>query len=338
MSPTTDELGREPLAATQTEGICPGRASAGVHVILLEPRGFCAGVRMAIEALEETLRRFGPPVYVYHEIVHNRAVVESFRRRGVIFVDQVEQVPPGSVLLYSAHGVSPEIRRQAAERGLRTIDATCPLVMKVHRRARQLAEQGFQIVLIGHPGHEEIVGTLGEAPEAIHLVSSPEDVDRLSFPDSSKLAYLTQTTLSLEDVRAITSKLRERFSHIVGPPEGDLCYATQNRQQAVRAVAPEVDLLLVVGSPNSSNSRRLMEIARGLGTKAYLVDSAAEIDRRWLTPPCRVAVTAGASAPEELVQECVALLVREFNATVEVRKFGDENVRFRLPPELREAR
>ncbi|MCS7239057.1 MAG: 4-hydroxy-3-methylbut-2-enyl diphosphate reductase [Thermoguttaceae bacterium] len=313
-----------------------GTASS-LRLIVLEPRGFCAGVRMAIEALEEALRRFGPPVYVYHEIVHNRAVVESFRQQGVIFVNDLEKVPPGSILLYSAHGVSPEIRRQAAERRLRTIDATCPLVMKVHRRARELAEQGFKIILIGHPGHEEIVGTIGEAPEAIHLVSSAEDVEQLNLPESSKLAYLTQTTLSLEDVRAITAKLRERYPNIVGPPEGDLCYATQNRQEAVRAIAREVDVVLVVGSPNSSNSRRLMEIARGLGTPAYLIDSAAEIDRRWVASARAVALTAGASAPEKLVQECVLVFVQEFGATVESRRFCEENVRFALPRELRQS-
>ncbi len=306
-----------------------------LRLILVEPRGFCAGVRMAVDALEETLRRFGPPVYVYHEIVHNRAIVESFRRRGVIFVEDLKDVPAGSVLLYSAHGVAPKVRHQAAERGLRTIDATCPLVMRVHRRARVLAEQGFTIVLVGHKGHEEIVGVMGEAPEAIRLVSTPEDVDRLEFPDNLPVAYLTQTTLAQEEVDRITARLRARFPQIVGPPHGDLCYATQNRQEAVRAIAGEVDVILVVGSQNSSNSRRLVEIGRACGTAAYLIDEASQIHPKWLADAKTVALTAGASAPEQSVQECIDWIVEKFGATVEVRKFREETLRFCPPRELR---
>lgn len=324
--------GRQPHTSdASTEGGQPT-----LRLILLEPRGFCAGVRMAIDALEEALRRFGPPVYVYHEIVHNRVIVESFRCRGVIFVNDVNEVPPGSVMLYSAHGVSPQVRQQAQGRGLRTIDATCPLVMKVHRRARQLADRGFTIILIGHANHQEIVGVMGEAPEAIRLVGRPEDVDKLEVPNPSAVAYLTQTTLAQEEVAAITERLRQRFPEIVGPPEGDLCYATQNRQEAVRAIAPHVDLVLVVGSPNSSNSRRLVEIARARGTPAYLVDRAQDLHPEWFVSARSVALTAGASAPEESVQECVAWIVEKFSAKVEVRCFRKEHVRFALPRELRQ--
>jgi 4-hydroxy-3-methylbut-2-enyl diphosphate reductase len=289
---------------------------------------------MAVETLEEALRLFGSPLYVYHEIVHNRWVVESFRQRGVVFVEALTEVPEGAVLLYSAHGVSPAVRVQAAQRKLRTIDATCPLVMKVHRQARRLAEQGYSIVLIGHAGHQEIVGVLGEAPEAIHLVSSPDDVDRLELPNPTKVAYLTQTTLSLDDVQKITQRLRERFPAIVGPPDGDRCYATQNRQEAVAAVAPEVDLVLVVGSPNSSNSQRLAEIARNRGRPAYLVDGPEQIQATWFAGVETVAVTAGASAPEDVLQKCIARLQHEFQATVEVRCFREENIRFSLPRDL----
>lgn len=324
------ERSRDPLSQEASKG-----ALGPLRVWLLEPRGFCAGVRMAIEALEETLRRFGPPVYVYHEIVHNRWVVEGFRKRRVIFVEDLAEVPQGAVLLYSAHGVSPAIREEARQRALRTIDATCPLVMKVHRQARRLAAEGFAIVLIGHAGHQEIKGIVGEAPGAIHLVSRPEDVDRLELPQTEKVAYLTQTTLSLDDVQEIAGRLRQRFPTIIGPPEGDRCYATQNRQEAVRAVAGSVDLLLVVGSPNSSNSRRLTEIARNRGTPAYLIDGPDEIQPEWLSGVRLLALTAGASAPEEIVAQCIDRLRTEFSAEVEVRSFGKEEIRFQPPQELR---
>jgi 4-hydroxy-3-methylbut-2-enyl diphosphate reductase len=329
------ELARLPEASDKE---CREQSPGPLRVWLLEPRGFCAGVRMAIEALEKALQRFGPPIYVYHEIVHNRWVVEGFRRRGVIFVEDLGEVPPGAVVLYSAHGVSPAIREEARQRGLRTIDATCPLVMKVHRQARRLAAEGYCIVLIGHAGHEEVVGTLGEAPEAIHLVGRPQDVDRLQLPQVEKVAYLTQTTLSLDDVQEIVARLRERFPSIIGPPEGDRCYATQNRQEAVRTVASQVDLVLVVGSPNSSNSRRLTEIARKRGTPAYLIDGPQEIRPEWLSGVRLLALTAGASAPEEVVSRCVERLCSEFSAVVEIRSFGKEEIRFQPPQELRNPR
>jgi 4-hydroxy-3-methylbut-2-enyl diphosphate reductase len=306
-----------------------------MKIILASPRGFCAGVNMAIETLERALGLFGTPVYVYHEIVHNKHVVERFRGEGAIFVDHLHDVPEGASLLFSAHGVSPEIRRIAKERRLRTIDATCPLVTKVHLEAVRYAKEGYKIILIGHAGHDEVIGTMGEAPEAFVLVDSTEEVQRLEFPEGTKLAYLTQTTLSVDDANRIIRALKERFPHIVGPPKEDICYATQNRQEAVREIAPEADLVLVLGSQNSSNSQRLAELARENGVRAYLIDGIADVDPTWFRGDETVLITAGASAPESVVQECVEFLRERFGATVEQRSIREEEVYFPLPRELR---
>ncbi len=306
-----------------------------MHIFLVQPRGFCAGVRMALQTLERALERFGRPVYVYHEIVHNRWVVEDFRRRGAVFVDELSQVPSGAYLIFSAHGVSPAVRAQAAARGLKVIDATCPLVTKVHREALRFAQQDYQILLIGHAGHDEIVGVMGEAPRAIRLIQSVEDVDRLEVAPEAKVAYLTQTTLSKQEVEKIVARLRARFPHIVGPAKDDICYATQNRQEAVRLLAPEVQVALVVGSANSSNSRRLAEIAQAQGVPAYLIDAPQDLRLEWFQGDECVLLTAGASAPEHLVAECVGWLQQHFQATVQERIIREEHVQFLLPPELR---
>ncbi|MED5286751.1 MAG: 4-hydroxy-3-methylbut-2-enyl diphosphate reductase, partial [Planctomycetota bacterium] len=288
-----------------------------MKVVLASPRGFCAGVNMAIESLEIALREFGSPVYVYHEIVHNKYVVETFRAKGAVFVDALDEVPNGSYLLFSAHGVSPEIRQVAKERNLHAIDATCPLVTKVHIEAVKYAEQGYTIFLIGHAGHDEVIGTMGEAPEAMVLVESEEEVARLDVPNDRKLAYLTQTTLSVDDANRIISKLRERYPEIVSPPKEDICYATQNRQEAVKVLSQDVDLVLVLGSQNSSNSQRLREIGVENEIPAYLIDGAQDINRGWFEGIERVLVTAGASAPETVVQDCVQYLVDHFAAEVD---------------------
>jgi 4-hydroxy-3-methylbut-2-enyl diphosphate reductase len=290
---------------------------------------------MAIESLELAIQAFGTPLYVYHEIVHNRWVVEHFRDEGVVFVNDISQVPENSHLLYSAHGVPPEIRRQAAERGLKTIDATCPLVTKVHTEAIRFAQQGYTIILIGHPGHDEVVGTMGEAPESMKLVKDIFDVDQLELSSDCNVAYLTQTTLSSEDASIIISRLRERFPQIVGPVRKDICYATQNRQEAVKLLADEADLLLVVGSRNSSNSQRLAELARSHGVIAYLIDGPTDIDLGWFRPAMTVVITAGASAPESIVQKCVSYLRENFTAVVETRCICEEQTRFALPESLR---
>jgi 4-hydroxy-3-methylbut-2-enyl diphosphate reductase len=306
-----------------------------MRIILAGPRGFCAGVNMAIASLELALEAFGTPLYVYHEIVHNRWVVDRFRRQGVVFVDDLAEVPPGSTLLFSAHGVSPEVRRRAAERDLRAIDATCPLVTKVHREAVRYARKGYAIVLIGHEGHDEVVGTMGEVPGSIRLVQSVEDADRLEVPDPDRVAYLTQTTLSVDDAARIVKRLEERFPAIVGPPKDDICYATQNRQEAVRHLGTEADVALVVGSRNSSNSQRLAEIARSDGIPAYLIDGPANIDPGWFRGHETVLITAGASAPEDVVQEVVRYLQDRFGAEVQTREVRREQVHFLLPKELR---
>jgi 4-hydroxy-3-methylbut-2-enyl diphosphate reductase len=306
-----------------------------MKILLASPRGFCAGVNMAIETLDQALQLFGAPVYVYHEIVHNLYVVERFKKLGAVFVDHLTDVPPGSVLLFSAHGVSPEIRQISSQRQLRTIDATCPLVTKVHLEAIRFANQGYKIVLIGHEGHDEVIGTMGEAPEAFVLVESPEDVDRLPFDQTHKLAYLTQTTLSVDDANRIINRLKERFPQIVGPPKEDICYATQNRQEAVRILAKEAELVLVLGSQNSSNSQRLAELGRETGVAAYLVDGRKDLQREWFTGVKTVLITAGASAPETVVQETIDFIREEFGATVESRSIREEEVYFQLPKELR---
>jgi 4-hydroxy-3-methylbut-2-enyl diphosphate reductase len=306
-----------------------------VKIILANPRGFCAGVNMAIESLERALELFGQPLYVYHEIVHNRPVVERFRKRGVIFVDGIEDIPEGANVLYSAHGVAPAIRAAADARQLRAIDATCPLVTKVHLEAVRFAREGYTIILIGHEGHDEVLGTMGEAPNCMRLVQDVEDVERLNLPRDAKVAYLTQTTLSVDDAEVIIRALRRRYPQIVGPSREDICYATQNRQEAVKELVPEVDMVLVLGSRNSSNSMRLAELAHACGKRAYLIDGVAEIDDAWFEEVNTVLITAGASAPEEVVEDCVAYLRRRFGATVETRTVREEHVSFPLPRELR---
>jgi 4-hydroxy-3-methylbut-2-enyl diphosphate reductase len=290
---------------------------------------------MAIESLEVALRIFGPPIYVYHEIVHNQHVVQRFRNRGVVFVDDLESVPERSNLLFSAHGVSPEIRRLARQRKLTAIDATCPLVTKVHLEAIRFARDGYAVLLIGHEGHDEVLGTLGEAPHAMTLVQTEEDVDRLELPVGAKVAYLTQTTLSVDDANRIIQRLQERFPHLVGPPKEDICYATQNRQEAIRVLCAEADLVLVLGSQNSSNSQRLREIAEECGVPAHLIDGAANIDPAWLAGVQTVLVTAGASAPESVVEECLDYLRQQYGAEAESRTIREEAVHFPLPKELR---
>jgi len=306
-----------------------------LKIILANPRGFCAGVNMAIESLDRALVLFGTPLYVYHEIVHNRPVVERFRKRGVVFVDGIEDIPEGSNVLYSAHGVAPAIREAATQRRLHAIDATCPLVTKVHLEAVRFAQEGYTIILIGHEGHDEVLGTMGEAPTNILLVQNVADVERLDVPDSAKLAYLTQTTLSVDDAQVIIDALRLRYPQIVGPSRDDICYATQNRQEAVKQLVPEADVVLVLGSRNSSNSMRLEEIAHSCGKPAYLIDRAGEIDDLWFKDTDTVLITAGASAPEEVVQECVDYLERRYQATMESRTVREEHVNFPLPRELR---
>jgi len=306
-----------------------------MRVILAEPRGFCAGVVMAVESLERALEIFGSPLYVFHEIVHNQVVVERFRQRGVIFVDDLEQVPEGSVVLYSAHGVAPMVREVARRRRLRAIDATCPLVTKVHLEAQRFARDGYTIFLIGHEGHDEVVGTMGEAPHAIRLIQTVEDVDKIDLPPDAKVAYLTQTTLSVDEAQVIIEALRRRFPHIVGPNKEDICYATQNRQEAVKALAREADVVLVFGSQNSSNSQRLAEIAGACGKPAYLINHIGELDPSVLEGVRTVLITAGASAPEDVVQEAVAWFRQRYHATIESRTVREEAVHFPLPRELR---
>jgi 4-hydroxy-3-methylbut-2-enyl diphosphate reductase len=308
-----------------------------MKILLASPRGFCAGVNMAIETLETAIRLYGTPVYVYHEIVHNKHVVDRFVREGAVFVDAVEDVPAGAVLLFSAHGVAPEVRRVSAERRLRAIDATCPLVTKVHLEAIKYAKAGYRIVLIGHEGHDEVIGTMGQAPEAFTLVDSTDEVDALPFGSTDKLAYLTQTTLSVDDASRIIHRLKERFPQIVGPPKDDICYATQNRQEAVRLLSEGADIVIVLGSQNSSNSQRLAELARDTGIRAFLIDGANEIDSSWFTGDETVVITAGASAPESVVQDCVSWLQARYGATVEERTIREEEVYFPLPKELRAA-
>jgi 4-hydroxy-3-methylbut-2-enyl diphosphate reductase len=308
-----------------------------MKILLASPRGFCAGVNMAIETLETAIRLHGTPIYVFHEIVHNKHVVDRFTREGAVFVDTVEEVPEGAVLLFSAHGVAPEVRRVAAARRLRAIDATCPLVTKVHLEAIKYAKQGYRIMLIGHEGHDEVIGTIGQAPEAFTLVESPEDVAALPFGPDDKLAYLTQTTLSVDDASRIIRLLKERFPQIVGPPKDDICYATQNRQEAVRLLSDDATMVIVLGSQNSSNSQRLAELARERGIAAHLIDGASEIDPAWFRGDETVVITAGASAPESVVQDCLSWLKQRFNADVEERTIRDEDVYFPLPKELRAA-
>jgi 4-hydroxy-3-methylbut-2-enyl diphosphate reductase len=307
-----------------------------MKIILANPRGFCAGVNMAIESLERALEFFGAPLYVYHEIVHNKYVVERFLRRGTMFVESLDEVPEGAPLLYSAHGVSPQIREQARQRNLRAIDATCPLVTKVHLEAVKYAQEGYTIILIGHEGHDEVIGTMGEAPDRMILVETAEDVERLDLPEDSKVAYLTQTTLSVDDANVVIAALRRKFPRIANPPKDDICYATQNRQEAVRELAADADVVLVLGSQNSSNSKRLAEIANALGPHAHLIDGVAEMRPEWFDDAETILITAGASAPEDVVQECIDYLQRSYGATIQEEWVREENVHFPLPKSLRE--
>jgi 4-hydroxy-3-methylbut-2-enyl diphosphate reductase len=290
---------------------------------------------MAIEALDRAIELFGTPLYVFHEIVHNRHVVERFRTKGVVFVGDLSEVPHGANLMYSAHGVSPAVQQEARQRALNVIDATCPLVRKVHLEALKFAEKGYAIVLIGHDGHDEVVGTLGYAPGRIQLVETAEDVERIEVDQPDKVAYLTQTTLSVDEANVIVDRLKRRFPNCVGAPREDICYATQNRQEALKDLLPRAGAVLVVGSRNSSNSNRLVEVAREFGCPAWLVDGAAELDPQWFAGKETVVVTAGASAPEQLVQECIATLCDWFGATVEEHSLREEQVEFPLPVEVR---
>lgn len=304
------------------------------RVILAQPRGFCAGVEMAVATVERALQKYGPPLYVFHEIVHNRYVVEDFVRRGVTFVESVEKVPAGANLVFSAHGVSPAVWQQSKEKGLQVIiDATCPLVEKVHREVRKFATRGYWIILVGHPEHDEIAGTSGEAPERIRIVASADQAREIQIPDPERVAVLTQTTLSVDDTKKIIDLLRGRFPKMVTPSKEDICYATQNRQDAVKELAREVDLVLVVGSPNSENSNQLRRVARSQGVPGYLVNDFREIDRRWLEGVERVGITSGASVPERLVEETADYFKRR-GAEVTNIGFVEENVHFTLPAEI----
>ena len=305
-----------------------------MKILLANPRGFCAGVNMAIECLDEAIRRVGPGIYVYHEIVHNKYVVDRFVKQGVTFVDTMDEVPHGSILLFSAHGVSPEIRQVARDRNLQTVDATCPLVTKVHLEAIRYANAGYNIILVGHEGHDEVIGTMGEAPESITLVETPDEVRGLTFTEADKLAYLTQTTLSVAEAGEVISALKERYPHIESPKKEDICYATTNRQEAVQMLVEAADVMIVLGSQNSSNSRRLMEIGAGQGVPSYLIDGAAELQLEWFDQESTVVVTAGASAPEVVVEECIEFLRTNFNAEMSEETLREENVHFNLPKEL----
>ncbi len=305
-----------------------------MRVVLAQPRGFCAGVERAIEIVERAIEKYGPPIYVRHEIVHNRHVVERLRAKGAQFVDEIDEIPKGSVTIFSAHGVASSIEERAADRGLPVIDATCPLVSKVHIEGQRYANQGREIVLIGHAGHPEIVGTMGRITGRVHLISSPGEVARLDVANPDKLAFITQTTLSVDDTRAVIEALKARFPTIVGPDTKDICYATQNRQRAARELARMVDVVLVVGAPNSSNSNRLREIAAESGVASYLIEDACALDPNWIQGASSVGITAGASAPAELVEEVIARLREISEVELSVLPGVTENVRFRMPPQL----
>ncbi len=311
-----------------------GNSTAAGKVLLASPRGFCAGVVRAIDIVKLALERYGQPLYVRREIVHNKFVVNELRQKGTIFVDELDEVPPGGCVIFSAHGVSPEVRASAQSRRLKVIDATCPLVTKVHMEAIKYAKAGYTIILIGHADHDEIIGTMGEAPESMIVVGSVEDVDQLDLADPGKVAYLTQTTLSLDDTREIISRLRMKFPAIQGPASEDICYATQNRQGAVLDLARHAELILVVGSANSSNSCRLVEVAQSVGVRAYLIDDIQDIRLSWLDGIRVIGLTAGASAPEGLVERVLAYLSEVGYPEVETIGSVVEHVEFALPPEL----
>ena len=303
-------------------------------LLLLKPRGFCAGVVRAIDIVRIALEAFGAPIYVRKEIVHNRYVVDDLASKGAIFVDEIDEVPNGQRVIYSAHGVSPEVREASKKRGLRVIDATCPLVTKVHVEAIKFAKEGHSLVLIGHHDHDEVVGTLGEAPDVTYVISTPEEVATLNVPDPNRVAYLTQTTLSLDETVHVIEALKKKFPNIRGPHAQDICYATENRQMAVKAISEAIDLLLVVGSQNSSNSKRLVEVGDNVGVRSYLVNDRSEVNTAWLTGVKNVGVTAGASAPEHLVEELVAFLHEHGFRQMEEIEMVNEDVRFSLPAEL----
>jgi 4-hydroxy-3-methylbut-2-en-1-yl diphosphate reductase len=325
---TTSDLGMPPVLE-------PGAAGRRA-VLLAAPRGYCAGVDRAVISVEKALDLYGAPVYVRKQIVHNKHVVSSLEQRGAVFVEELDQVPAGATVVFSAHGVSPLVHRQAAERGLKTIDATCPLVTKVHHEARRFAADDYDILLIGHAGHEEVEGTAGEAPAHIQLVESPDDVARIEVRDPAKVAWLSQTTLSVDETMAVVAAIRERFPLLLDPPSDDICYATQNRQMAVKEVARDADLVIVVGSGNSSNSVRLVEVALESGAEAaHRVDDAAEIDEAWLDGVRTVSVTSGASVPEELVDGVLRFLADRGFADVRAVRTAEESLIFALPPELR---
>jgi 4-hydroxy-3-methylbut-2-enyl diphosphate reductase len=305
-------------------------------VVLAQPRGFCAGVERAIEIVERALELYGPPVFVRHEIVHNKHVVEALKSKGARFVDEVDEIPEGAVTVFSAHGVAESVAIAARQRHLQVIDAACPLVTKVHKEGQRYAAGGFDIVLIGHAGHPEVEGTMGRIKGRVHLISRPEDVAAIEPSDPERLAFVTQTTLSVDDTRDVIEALRARFPSIVGPDTRDICYATQNRQTAVRALAREVDLILVVGAQNSSNSNRLREIGEAVGTPSYLIESAETLDLAWLDGVRTIGITAGASAPEQLVQDLIKRLEDHFVVELEVLDGIEENVHFRLPAQLAE--
>lgn len=309
-----------------------------MRVVLAQPRGFCAGVERAIEIVERAIEKYGPPIYVRHEIVHNRHVVERLRAKGAHFVDELDEVPAGAVTIFSAHGVARAVEDAAQARGLPVIDATCPLVSKVHNEGQRYAAQGREIVLIGHAGHPEIEGTMGRIDGKVHLISTPDDVAKLEVADPDKLAFITQTTLSVDDTRATIEALKARFPTIVGPDTKDICYATQNRQRAARELAKSVDVVLVVGAPNSSNSNRLRECAAETGIPAYLIEDARALDPKWLEGARSVGITAGASAPAELVERLIERLRELGPIELETLSGVTENVRFRIPAELAETK
>jgi 4-hydroxy-3-methylbut-2-enyl diphosphate reductase len=325
-----------PVAAPiETDDLSPN--SAAKRILLLKPRGFCAGVVRAIDIVQIALETFGAPIYVRKEIVHNSYVVNDLAQKGAIFVNELDEVPEGARVIYSAHGVSPAVRARAKERGLKVIDATCPLVTKVHMEAIKFSKKGYSLVLVGHRDHEEVEGTQGEAPDVTQVVSTVEEVEALVVPDPDKVAYLTQTTLSLDEAGTMIQALKKRFPNIAGPHAQDICYATENRQTAVKNVAHGADVVLVVGSRNSSNSNRLVEVSRNLGTSSYLIDKADDIQPEWLEGAASVAITAGASAPEILVQDVVEFLQGKGYGSVEEVEVMPENVRFGLPPEIVQA-
>jgi len=311
--------------------------SAPEKLLLAAPRGYCAGVDRAVQTVERALELYGPPVYVRKEIVHNKHVVAKLRERGAVFVDQETEVPEGETVVFSAHGVAPKVHANAGERSLKTIDATCPLVTKVHVEAKKFAADGYTVVLIGHAGHEEVEGTMGEAPDHIVLIETEADVDSLEVVDPDRVAYISQTTLSVDETRAIILRLREKFPNITGPRTDDICYATTNRQMAVRQMARECDLVLVIGSSNSSNSNRLVEVARDHGADSYLIDNEGQVKEEWLTDKRVVGISSGASAPEELVQRLVGFFRERGTTDVSEFEVVQENVRFMMPKEIRLA-